>query len=349
MLDIATSIHFLKFLSAIQLFFLILNFLLRLKFTHQSVLGSLFSVSLICYFICPFLNHNNANHIFIYLVHAGCHSVTIFFYLFVSSLFTDRFRLKLWHGGLFILVNFVSFYTFMISNLKNESSQLSKILFSLPQILYLGIILLTLGRVLKDKNTDLLESRREFRVLFVWITGIYCIFVVLAEVITNNSKYSAELDFINSFFITILVFFFSYKLFDFRDNIFFIPKIISNEEPLDEKLLEKLISLLDREKIFLQENLTILNLSRNLNTQEKKIRRLINKGLGYRNFNEFLNHYRIKEAAKVLADPAKQDTQVLRIAMDLGYGSLAPFNRAFKEIMGVTPTDFKKRTDVKKT
>ncbi|GBF37151.1 DNA-binding helix-turn-helix protein [Leptospira johnsonii] len=216
----------------------------------------------------------------------------------------------------------------------------------MPQVFYLGLILFTLGKVLKDKNVDLLESRREFRVIFSWVTGLYSMSVVLMEVITKDAGYSVQLDLINSSFIFVLVFFISFRIFQFRENVFpteEIQKEEVTEEPLDENLLQKLNSLLKDQKVFLQENLTILALAKRLNVPEKKVRRLINQGLGYRNFNEFLNHFRIKEAMFILSDPDKNDFQVLRIAMDLGYGSLAPFNRAFKEIVGMTPSDFRKQ------
>ncbi|MCB1173375.1 MAG: AraC family transcriptional regulator [Leptospiraceae bacterium] len=65
-------------------------------------------------------------------------------------------------------------------------------------------------------------------------------------------------------------------------------------------------------------------------------------GTGFRNFNQFLNSYRIHEACRVLADPAMNDQTVLRIAFDLGFASLAPFNLAFKRITGTTPTKYRK-------
>jgi len=34
----------------------------------------------------------------------------------------------------------------------------------------------------------------------------------------------------------------------------------------------------------------------------------------------------------------------LTIAMDLGYGSLGPFNRAFKTITGLTPSEFRRNS-----
>ncbi|PJZ57729.1 helix-turn-helix domain-containing protein [Leptospira barantonii] len=338
-------IHILKAITIAQLCFLIFNFLFRVRFSARNLLGSLFCVSLIFYFICPMFarNHAEFHPILIIVVHMGCYSVSIFFYLFVRSLFEDEFRLRIWHGLLFVFINCYSFTIFFLSNLRNETDAFSRILFSTPQLLYLTLILLTLGKILKDRNIDLMESRREFRTLFAWVTGLYAICVVLVEAIVKNSGDSSQLDLLNSISILLLVYFFSFKLFEFRGNVFPTPETKTEEEPVDEELLKKLNRLLETEKIFLRENLTILALAKELNVPEKKIRKLINQGLGYRNFNEFLNHFRIREAKTILADPTKYETPVLRIAMDLGYGSLAPFNRAFKEIAGNTPTEFRKQ------
>jgi AraC-like DNA-binding protein len=51
---------------------------------------------------------------------------------------------------------------------------------------------------------------------------------------------------------------------------------------------------------------------------------VINEGLDHRNFNAFLNRYRIDEAKAALSDPSQQDVQVLTIAMDAGFQSIGP-------------------------
>ena len=79
-----------------------------------------------------------------------------------------------------------------------------------------------------------------------------------------------------------------------------------------------------------------------LGEQEYKVRQLINARLGFRNFGAFLNHYRVREARSVLADPGQKQLGVAEVAFRLGYSSLGPFNRAFKEIVGQTPTEFRK-------
>jgi AraC-like DNA-binding protein len=89
--------------------------------------------------------------------------------------------------------------------------------------------------------------------------------------------------------------------------------------------------------------LSIASLAGRLGTPEHRLRALINQRMGHRNFSAFLNRYRIAEAKAVLADPARVDLPVLTIAMDLGYNSLPPFNRAFREETGTTPSDFRRQ------
>ena len=95
------------------------------------------------------------------------------------------------------------------------------------------------------------------------------------------------------------------------------------------------------EGAYLTEGLTIGGLAGRLNLPEHRLRKLINQGLGYRNFAAFLNDYRVDEAKRRLAEPELVHTQITQIAYDLGYGSLAPFNRAFRERVGMSPTEYR--------
>lgn len=88
--------------------------------------------------------------------------------------------------------------------------------------------------------------------------------------------------------------------------------------------------------------LTITGLAEHLGTPEHRLRALINRRLGHRNFSAFLNRYRFAEARATLADRDRVDLPVLTIAMDLGYNSLPTFNRAFRSETGQTPTDYRR-------
>ncbi len=85
----------------------------------------------------------------------------------------------------------------------------------------------------------------------------------------------------------------------------------------------------------------IASLAALLKMPEYRLRRLINVKLGYRNFNQMLHAYRVADAAAALADPEKRHLPILTIALTAGYQSINPFNRAFKESKGVTPSAFR--------
>ncbi len=87
------------------------------------------------------------------------------------------------------------------------------------------------------------------------------------------------------------------------------------------------------------EKLTIKALAKTLELPEYRTRALINQHLGYRNFNEFINHLRVDEAARRLQD--EPETPILNISLDVGYRTLSSFNRAFKDQLGCSPSEYR--------
>jgi AraC-like DNA-binding protein len=96
------------------------------------------------------------------------------------------------------------------------------------------------------------------------------------------------------------------------------------------------------DRAYRQEGLSIGQLAQRLGLPEYRLRQLINQGLGYRNFASFLNFYRIAEAKAALVDSAQAEVPILTIALDAGFNSLGPFNRAFKAQTGMTPSEFRR-------
>lgn len=124
------------------------------------------------------------------------------------------------------------------------------------------------------------------------------------------------------------------------------PKTVapaSTVSPKDAALLARLTRLMEDEQAFTEQGLTIGALAARAGVPEHQLRALINRGLGHRNFAAFLNGYRIALAKAKLSDPDLARVPVLTIAMDAGFASLAPFNRAFRAEEGVTPTEFRER------
>jgi AraC-like DNA-binding protein len=102
--------------------------------------------------------------------------------------------------------------------------------------------------------------------------------------------------------------------------------------------LARLTRAMSDEHAYRTEGLSLAALAQRLGLGEAALRALINQELGYRNFNDFLHHYRLREAAERLV---AEDLPVLSIALECGYGSIGPFNRAFRQRWGMTPSEYR--------
>ena len=95
--------------------------------------------------------------------------------------------------------------------------------------------------------------------------------------------------------------------------------------------------------MYREAGLTIAQLAEKLNLPEYRLRTFIHRELGFRNFNAMLHAYRVEEASQALVDADKHGVPVLTIALSVGYQSITPFNNAFRQIMGVTPSEYRKQ------
>ena len=103
-----------------------------------------------------------------------------------------------------------------------------------------------------------------------------------------------------------------------------------------------MIMAIDHDKVYREPELSVASLSQKLDIGEHRLRHLINRQLGHRNFSAFINGYRLAEAEAALGDPAEAAVPILTIALDAGFGSIGPFNRAFKAHTGLTPTEYRR-------
>lgn len=101
--------------------------------------------------------------------------------------------------------------------------------------------------------------------------------------------------------------------------------------------------LMREERLYRLQNLRISSLALRLRIPEHRLRQLLNQSLGYRNFNAYIARWRLAEAREALADPSQAEVPISTIAIDSGFQSLAPFNRAFKAQTGMTPSEYRAR------
>ncbi|MFV1884533.1 MAG: helix-turn-helix domain-containing protein [Balneola sp.] len=104
-------------------------------------------------------------------------------------------------------------------------------------------------------------------------------------------------------------------------------------------LKEKVETYMEDEKVFLNADLTLTELSKMVGIPSNQLSKVINSCFG-KNFNDFVNAYRVEQVKEALSDPAFSHFSILGIAFECGFNSKATFNRVFKRITGHSPSEY---------
>ena len=263
------------------------------------------------------------------------------FWLFVLSLLDDDFELRPVHAVPFLILTALYPVCFLFeSPLQTAASYAC-----------LALTLSLMGHGLyvawQARADDLVASRRSLCMTLSFIVPLMSLTIGAVELYEIVFK---RPDGIQPF-LTLLLFVvtaaFTVSLISIRKGLFAEP-LTASPAPVGslsaaERLeIGRLRALMD-EGAYLSPGLTIGSLAAMMDVPEHRLRRLINKQLGYRNFATFINDHRITEARRRLADSALAREQITVLAYDLGFASLAPFNRAFRERTGMSPSEFRDR------
>lgn len=104
----------------------------------------------------------------------------------------------------------------------------------------------------------------------------------------------------------------------------------------------KVRELVETKKLYLNQELSLVDIAKQLDSNTKYISEAINKGFN-KNFIAFINDYRIEAAKKSLKDPLQNYLTIEAIGWNSGFKSKSTFNNTFKKLVGVTPSEFKER------
>jgi AraC-like DNA-binding protein len=291
----------------------------------------------------------------------------VVFWLFARALFDDEFRLRWWHGLIWIAVVALSLAnclfiapvamigargtTFVGEGVMGIISTM-RILFVAINVIALGFIALAVAQTVASWSADLVEGRRRVRVFIVSAAALYGGLNAVLQIALSGNGASELANALNSAALAAVVGSIAIAMMRVDGADLFpvapetkadaIETVAAETSAADQKLIDALLRLMSDERIYRHDNVTIGTLATRLAIPEYRLRRLINQRLGYRNFNVFLNEHRIAEAKAALADPNQAEVPVITIAMDAGFQSLGPFNRAFKATTGVTPTEYRR-------
>ncbi len=274
---------------------------------------------------------------------------TVFFWWFARSLFEDEFQ---WTP-----IKIAPFVMLVLMHTPWPFLQAGAVA-GVELMVHSGLSILLMAHAiwiaLNNRDDDLVDPRRRFRLAFAISIGVAGIAIAIGENIHEAVGLPSWIGLFQATTISLLTFFFAFWMLNANRALFGpvhdVPQAVETAPlgapekvmaPADQVAMEKLLALMDS-GVYREDGLSVAVLAAKVGVPEHQLRRLINREMGFRNFAAFLNIRRIEDAKVQLADPAYARKQVLQIALDLGYGSIAPFNRAFKIATGRTPTAYRK-------
>jgi AraC-like DNA-binding protein len=262
-----------------------------------------------------------------------------YFWLFAVTLFGDRRP----HPGQWAPAALLTLVAATAASLPRSTADGVWIAHNLIELSLVAHVLVVVWR---SWAADLVVARRSLRGPFMAAVGLYiCVLsgLEIAQLLGVRPAWTAVAE---SATLLVLALVGAMVLMEARQALFEAPGRSPRPErvPLrDQPALERVLQLMAEGVIWRREGLTIGQLAEAVGIPEHRLRQIINVGLGHRNFPEFLNAQRITAAQAVLADPGRARVPISSLAFDLGYASLSPFNRAFKEATGLTPSAWRDR------
>ncbi len=202
--------------------------------------------------------------------------------------------------------------------------------------------------VWRGREDDLVEARLKLRPAFIVALALAVAVVVCVELV-SRWRVPAPLELIGMGALFTLAFAINLAFLKLNpaftllapraDSI--VPAPAQTSLPTDP-LIAELLRLMTAQRLYAEHGLRIAQLAQRLRVSEHQLRRAINRQLGHRNFSQFINSYRLAEAARRLVSEPR--TPVLTLALDVGFRSMSSFNTAFRAQFGTVPTAYRAKS-----
>lgn len=284
------------------------------------------------------------------------------FFLFKGS--KQRVPVVMW----FVFASYLMLRTLGIALLKlgvlENSLPYYLISIVIPQLIMIGLAMHAIYMATADFDADLVENRRRSRVIFVLAVAVFIVLTrIKTWIVYNGVVVGMDHEVINTPVLDELITLYAvvlgagFFLFLFRpgEPLFGLLQpvqmgaVVTDMESKrlsesDQRILNTIEQWMDVHKRFMEPGLTVVRFAEELQIHPHRLRRLVRTCFRFDNFNQFLNHYRVKEAAQRLS--ATTDA-VTAIAYEVGFSSISTFNAAFRSVYGTTPTAWRNQVGSK--
>lgn len=178
-----------------------------------------------------------------------------------------------------------------------------------------------------------------------YAVGIMTIYFVSAMTVTLLTEFaSGYRDFVFYYLVSSFIsLFIGYLLYTQSSFLINLGKYLSstlNEGEMKE-ISTKVKQVLEAEQSYLKRDLSLANIAEQTNESSHRISQTLSAHVG-KNFNDYINTYRIDHAKKLLVDPAFDHYKIEAIAIDSGFNNKVTFYKAFTKVTGTTPSSYRK-------
>ena len=188
------------------------------------------------------------------------------------------------------------------------------------------------------------KSTPEIKILYIFflliiLTGL----IMLIADLTNNFPLILT-GFSLYIILPVYYIFFSFKYPEFAIKVIKAVKSVNYKTSISKKydkelVKSRLLQLMDEDKIFTEPELSLNSLSNALLITPHELSHILNNVFN-KNFNIFINSYRIKEAEFLLVN--NPEKSIAFIAYSVGFNSASSFYSNFLRATGLSPGDYRK-------
>lgn len=206
----------------------------------------------------------------------------------------------------------------------------------------------------KDKTFN--KSKKNWQRNLIIFYSLYALFYGTYTFIFKKYEMGSLLFNLQIFLMTLLVLYISYNTFfnlalvrdkkvkplktdsiDKSDTFKYSSSSLTSE--LSIELKDKLVSLMDKEKVYRNNDITLQKIADLLNTNRHNTSQIINEHFGL-NFFDLINSYRINEAMSILKNNRSEVVNIIDVAYEVGFNNKVTFNKSFKKYNRITPSEY---------
>jgi AraC-like DNA-binding protein len=308
------------------------------------VFGAAFCLGVAVYLACsgsaPFCSTSGLRPIVLLAI-----EVPFFFWGWTTSIMDDDFAIPpaATVGAILLLI-------IGVLGILTTSPEWNAVTIGAHSLLGIGFVVAALVNVLRGWRQDLVEARRRLRVVILALSGSYSIVIMAVELVLRGRPPGPGLLLLNAVLLAVILLGLACAMLDISSPLrsafgWTQPSGSPAVEPAgvlardrDQELVARLQELMTRNAAYREPDLAVASVAARLGVTEKKLREVINRRLGFRNFSAYVNAFRVEEVRRRLLDRRHDEVPILTMALESGFGSIVAFNRAFKDKYGMTPT-----------